>query len=427
MDARALPVSTLMIPAIMLAGTPTITPSPPEGGGGDIANCTFYRSGDSTPGLKIGNPNMASLISSISSTVGVPASIIAGIMRVETGSALASTDQSYLDHDYDAHTQSSPPYISFGVMQFTPGTFINTFNANKSAMANDFGKTSATTNIDPPNNMAPQNVLRIYSVRDSIIAAAFKVKGDKNNINGNGPWDKTTVYEIARRYYGRLSYPGGNYGDNLWKSFSQCQPSTPPPPETTITPPPGMDMFKGNSVFYCQDDSRWNPPTNGCYVYHDGCGPTSVAMVTSSFGVSYDPLQMSFIFKNVGAKSCNFNDESNTNYIEWLKNNGFEVDELQGSGPFDFNEAKKYIDNGFIIIGSSQNAPCPPSPAYGCASGTTSISHIFVIDGVDVANSTIAVLDPINCVPGGSSEITTSGRFISGTFPFYYALAVKKK
>lgn len=202
-------------------------------GGGDIATCKFYRGGDKISGLKIGNPALASLINEVSIKVGVPPIIIAGILRVETASALSSTDVTYIANDYDAHTSG----LAYGMMQFTPATFEGTFNRNKGELLSLFGKDSFTTNIDPQDNMAPTNVFRIYSIKDSLIAATFKVRVDKQSINKDGPWDEQTVKKIAERYYGvnadgTTNYPGWdlstqNYGNDLWKSFSECSTKSP--------------------------------------------------------------------------------------------------------------------------------------------------------------------------------------------------------
>ncbi|MCL4417377.1 MAG: hypothetical protein M1365_11885, partial [Actinobacteria bacterium] len=202
--------------------------------GGDISTCTFYRGGDLVQGTKFGNPQMAATISEISGKVGVPSAIVAGIMRVETAQAITTTDTTYLVNDYDAHTSG----VAYGVMQFTPGTFLYTYNTFQDDLKNLFGKISSKISIDLQSNMAPASSFRIYSIRDSITAAAYKVKNDKKNINKDGPWDEETVKGIAERYYGCRKYgPGGctsgpfDYGEDLWKSFTNCNSvSNPPPP-----------------------------------------------------------------------------------------------------------------------------------------------------------------------------------------------------
>lgn len=204
-------------------------------GGGEIAGCTFYRGGDPKPELKIGNPEMASFISDVSANIGIPSSLVAGIMRVETAEALASKDQSYLTSDYDPHcsgvidqNKCKTDGIAFGVMQFTPGTFLGTFEQNKTLIQQLFGKASVSIDIKPQNSMDPSSVFRIYSVKDSITAAALKIKNDKYDINRDGPWDEPTITKIAEGYYGCDKYPNCStgpysYGKDLWNSYSNCQ------------------------------------------------------------------------------------------------------------------------------------------------------------------------------------------------------------
>lgn len=226
------------IVAILIGVIQTQTPAPVPGPGaiaGDISKCIFYRGGDSIPGLQYQNPAIPGLISDISSKVGVPPAIIAGIMRVESSTVFFDQPGSdYLTNDYDAHfskDEAGNP-VAYGIMQFTPNTFLGVFSRDQSELQTLFGKTEVTTNIDPQDAMAPANVFRIYSIKDSITAAAFKARDDKRTINGDGPWDQTTVYEIARRYYGALEYTGWdlstqNYGADLWKSYSECSPTGP--------------------------------------------------------------------------------------------------------------------------------------------------------------------------------------------------------
>lgn len=227
----------VLIIALFGGGTTTQVP----GQTGNIAGCTFYRGGDATPGLQFGNPQMAYTVSDIAGKVGIPSAVLAGVMRVETASALASTDLTYLTNDYDAHSSG----VAYGVMQFTPGTFLSTFNINRSGMATLFGKTEVKTTIDPQNAIAPQHILRIYSIKDSLIAAAFKIKADKISFNNQGPWDQAALNEIATRYYGCLRYgPGGcstgqfSYGEDLYNSFTKCQPSSGTTPSSPIAPAP---------------------------------------------------------------------------------------------------------------------------------------------------------------------------------------------
>lgn len=199
---------------------------PLEALGGPIQECTFYRGGDRIPGVKMGNPELANVINDIANRVGVPPAIVAGILRVETSGAFATTDMSYLANDYDAHSSG----VAYGAMQFVPSTFTGIYEKYKEDLRTLFGKTDVRTSIDPQGAMAPENVFRIYSIKDSITAAALKVKSDKESFNGSGPWDQAAVNHILNRYYGCLKYPSctngpHDYGEDVWRSYSNCQES----------------------------------------------------------------------------------------------------------------------------------------------------------------------------------------------------------
>lgn len=236
---------------------------PGQGGTGDISSCTFYRGGDSVQELKFGNSSLASLVSEVSSKIGVPPAVVAGIMRVESASDMAKTDPTYLLNDYD-DTSSG---VAYGLMQFTPGTFVNTFNRNSGELNSLFGKTQVREILDPPGNIYPSNYFRIYSIKDSIIATAFKVKNDKQSINGDGPWDQATVYEISRRYYGALHYGTNdqyNYGEDVWRSYTGCQTTT-STSTAKITCP--LDPVGNSANISC---GTYNNPKNSCG--HGGTG-----------------------------------------------------------------------------------------------------------------------------------------------------------
>lgn len=203
----------------------------------DISQCKFYRQGDGpNTEYSFGNPLMAAIIVSIAknTNIGVPPSLIAAIMRVETPSAVSGTDPTYLKNDFDKHTSG----VAYGVMQFTPGTFSDVFKNNKVDLDTYFRikNVDAAYDIEQEQytSRAPgtaDNTLEIYSITDSIIAAYFKVKNDKVSINGSGPWDEDTIRKIIALYYAgdankSTNYGNNNeynYGDDVWKSVSECQ------------------------------------------------------------------------------------------------------------------------------------------------------------------------------------------------------------
>lgn len=208
--------------------------------GGNIYECTFYRMADSgqEKQLKFGTQEMASLISDVSAKVGVPAPIVGGIMAVESSQGITQTNIEYVTNDYNAVTskdENGNP-VATGIMQFTPSTFRGVHARNINQLQTLFDKgTEVRDTIDPQDSAIAKDtrLFRIYSIKDSVTAAAFKIKADKPN--PSQPWNKDAVLRIAESYYGCLRYgPGGctngpyNYGEDLWKTFENCKPATTP-------------------------------------------------------------------------------------------------------------------------------------------------------------------------------------------------------
>ncbi len=419
--------------------TPTpgasVTPAPGGGGGGgDIASCTFYRGSDHPTGATFQNPALPSLISDIAGQVGVPSAILAGIMRVETPSTFTDpAGSNYVTNDYDSHSSG----VAYGVMQFTPGTFIDTFNNNQAEMQSLFGKNLARATIDPQSSMGPANVLRIYSIRDSIIAAAFKVRTDKQIINGDGPWDQTTVKKLASfYYYGDPSASGDyvisgvryNYGDDLWQSYSSCQPTSPTPAPGGGTTAPGGGS--SSVVYYCQADPRWqysNSRGTACRMDIAGCGPTAAAMILSTLGPAITPNQMDQIFAQTDppARVCGDNATAIVSFLnsDWFRSHGYIYQTVNGYGLLDINTARAYLAAGYWIISGSKAFPCPPNGWCAHADGT--IDHMFVIDGIN-SDNTYHVRDPLNCSPSDPSE-RSSGQIKTNNFSLVGAWAIKKQ
>ena len=108
---------------------------------------------------------------------------------------------------------------------------------------------------------------------------------------------------------------------------------------------------------------------------------------------------------------------------EWLKNQGFEVgNNILSGGYLNANEAKKYLDKNYLIIGSSRQYPCA-----NCRSAGALVDHIFVIDGIDIQANTVDIRDPNNCSYADGDDENQSNRIKKITdFPWLYAYPVKK-
>lgn len=195
--------------------TPTPTPSVAPSNT-NLATCAFYRQG---VGQTFQNSAMPALITQIAGKVGVPASALAGILRIESPEPFSSFNNTYVINDYDAHSSG----IAYGLMQFVPPTFNSVFNSNRTEMQSSFGKTAVQTTIEPQKYPAPQdNILRITSIKDSLTAAAFKIRADAGS---SPPYNRQAVSNILSAYFGsHCGYEGGgaDYCSDMLRGMSEC-------------------------------------------------------------------------------------------------------------------------------------------------------------------------------------------------------------
>jgi hypothetical protein len=135
------------------------------------------------------------------------------------------------------------------------------------------------------------------------------------------------------------------------------------------------------------------------------CGPTSMAMVLTSFGDTILPPDMDQIFNNRGWRVCgDFGSLMPTAISTYLPERGYTVKALAQGKP-DINSMKQYLDDGYLIIGSVSD-------------------HIFVIDGVNVVDNTDHMRDPARC--GDAGVYWTPHNAPWRGEGWYYAYAVKK-
>lgn len=159
---------------------------------------------------------------------------------------------------------------------------------------------------------------------------------------------------------------------------------------TTSNGTGGGSVDSEGFVYYCQMDPKWNPNGSTC-MQNAGCGPTSFAMVMSTFGVQIDPLEVDTVFQSTGWRpGCQAGSiwgaaiES-----QWFRDKGFEPGPNVGT---DLTQMKNFLDQGYLIISSANNYPC-----LGCVNQGAGVGHVFVIDDVDIATNRIRVRDPNNC------------------------------
>ena len=267
----ALQVTTSLQPRTVAGCFPTGTNA------GDIGACTFYRGGDASiyppdGGLKFQIPEWPALITDVSNQVGVPASLVAGLLRVESGDRFLSSNPDYIKNDYDVTCASSTPgrqcpggdgatveyrvthdteYTpqnqikegAWGAWQFLKSTFYEKYTNHKDEILQKFGKDSETTDALPQTYpLIDTNKLRIYSIRDSAIAAAYFIREYQP---ADGVWTYEAVSKFVSAYYGQCEYGNtSNYCDDVWKSYSNCpqgqlvaQGSTTATTQTAVTCP----------------------------------------------------------------------------------------------------------------------------------------------------------------------------------------------
>lgn len=151
----------------------------------------------------------------------------------------------------------------------------------------------------------------------------------------------------------------------------------------------------GNFTYYCQGDPQWDEKGNKCSIGQVGCGPTSMAMIFSYFGDIVDPKTMTDTYFSNNLMNCGVGSIP-ANVNAWVnKQPGYVVGPNIGQGILNATEAKKYINDGWLILGSSDQFTGQTGSVFG---------HIFVVQDVDPAASTFVMRDPENCSYGNGQE-----------------------
>jgi hypothetical protein len=177
-----------------------------------------------------------------------------------------------------------------------------------------------------------------------------------------------------------------------------------------------------NTKFYCQYDPRWT--SSACNIAGVGCDPTALAMILASFGDTvWTPPSVAFA-NNMGCRSATTIPQIESS-IEWTRSLGYRVSEqsLGFQRNFNLELAKKYIDNGYLLLGVA-------NVTFPSGGQTRSGGHSFVITGVDVDNKALTVLDPTYCTSDsdyvkrrlGSQEVLCDSEGCG----WYYVRAIKK-
>jgi hypothetical protein len=213
--------------------------------------------------------------------------------------------------------------------------------------------------------------------------------------------------------------------------------------QTTVGTPVGDGgggSSAGNIHFYCQygkvNESGvrtvyqyWN--TSGCNISGYGCGPTSTAMIMTTFGVTKTPTEVAL---NTHREGCGGDNGGLTageiqNYVApYLKRNGFTITgNLVSSGNINVGAAKRYLDSGYIILGGGL-------VRYISGGNYKLGGHAFVVSGYkNTPEDSFDAYDPTFCSsahPGGQRplyDVNNSGlNGNNNVETWYYAYAIKK-
>lgn len=158
-----------------------------------------------------------------------------------------------------------------------------------------------------------------------------------------------------------------NVGQGAGSSSSNYQPTTNTNSQTPATQPQGQQTNNNQSmVYYAQCDSPYADIilSESCNLCQVGCGPTTVAMIASSYvNNSYDPQKIVDIYKERGyLLSC-----SGTRYTDarallqslGLKTTDYIVFNLETADKV-VNDLKKYMNEGWTFMALANFRDEPP-------------------------------------------------------------------
>lgn len=174
----------------------------------------------------------------------------------------------------------------------------------------------------------------------------------------------------------------------------ETQPQT---QESTLTTE-GATISTNFNSYFCQGASKWQSPS--CKLATFGCSPTSLAMILNSFGTKISPPEVAN--KYFDGAGCNRPTDV-ANYISKIQDIGFTVGpNLVNGNTLNTVQAEKFIKDGYLIIAASGPYSC--TSTNNCIGGTIS-GHEFVIQGVNLSQSSIIIRDPNSCTYGAAQDI----------------------
>lgn len=229
------------------------------------------------------------LIISAAQWAGIPPAVLSAVASIEGEQIFKYSEQEILR--YSAPGAQIPDCKANGCGAWGPMQIL------KDGVATDCGEWTGeqmpdnwTTYKEAVNRALPneQRVPEICNVKDSLYAAALMIKTLSNTTKENNcVWEKTITDKVSLGYYGSTAcsepiqrWGGKTYCQYVWdyyKDYGQVQ-----------TPSP-------SGWFFWQSDPQWNPPlviydTSYGTISLAGCGPTSLAMILTYFGIPTNPI-----------------------------------------------------------------------------------------------------------------------------------------
>ncbi len=198
----------------------------------------------------------------------------------------------------------------------------------------------------------------------------------------------------------------------------------PPGSGSSSTPPGSGCKASPTNKFYCQwgqsySSRRFDSGT----IASTGCGPTSLAMIMSSYCDTHGPAEIAADFDTNGWSNLPGSGRTGTSFWtfstqkdNWFKSLGYEdphVNLKSGSQSINYTQAKSYLSNGYLLFAG---AYWPPING----------GHSFVVDDVRINSSggvDIHVRDPNGCT-SLSNEFKWYSAYLGGT-GWYWLVPVR--
>lgn len=209
---------------------------PGGNGTGSIATCTFYR-GDRLPSaVQYNSTTLIGYFEEAARISGVPASVLAAIVRVETPSLTNLTDSTLNTY--------SCPVSSAGAMG--PMQIVAHYSSRTDAICRECIAVGADFLGKTVDELTQSDYCELRS--GIILGAGFILKKMQHNFGTSVPtWDpawttsQDAMYKLANSFHGCLGYPNCtsgpyNYGEDVWNSVQYCRPSTGGPLAATDCP-----------------------------------------------------------------------------------------------------------------------------------------------------------------------------------------------